>query len=375
MFTKPLNLMVVYILTIINFFILLLPFAAVIIFFIKLNQQFILQQIVRIDFRLLLHVLIFCISFLMILYLFLDSIFGFSTRASLKDCVNYEKLPDFAFLAPLFKEVKERFGRKDVRLYVSKSNEINAFAVGSMSRKAIVLTKGIIVHSLNNTKDRREFLLILRSIMGHEMSHLVNKDYLPALLIITNQKATHFISTILEFTIRFPVIILGYLRIRSRFFLEFALMIYSFVNKIVTFFNRKIVFNFYEFIRRFISRSIEYRSDRQAAHAFGGHNMALALALFGNSGYFTLFSTHPSTKSRIKKVINIERKNNEIIRPLLSSSISNYLAFMFLIIICGISAKNSGMDKAIRYYITNHEILTEKAQFLFSKLQFLTEKK
>ena len=362
---KPLNLIVVYILTIINFVILLLPFTAVAFAIMQINQEYFLTQIAKLDFKFLLSLLIFIISFIMIIYLFLDFIFGFSVRSSLKGCKKYDSIKDFKFLKLIFEQVQESFGRKDVKLYISNSNEINAFAIGSMGRKIMVLTQGIIQHSLNNSKDKREFLLILRSIMGHEMSHLVNKDYLPALLIIINQKATNLISNILKWMITIPLTILGYVRVRSRILFDIVMFIYSTVNKIVTFFNNKIIFNSYEFIRKFISRSIEYRCDRQSAQAFGGHNMGIALSLFGDNGYFTLFSTHPNTTSRINKVKNLARKPG-VIRPLISSSISNYIAFMLLIIISSSTASYSGADELIRYYIIeNHEILYDKITYIF----------
>ena len=365
MLVKPLNLIIVYILTITNFIILLLPFTAVAFAIMHIDQEYFTAQAARLDLKILLLFLIFIISLIMIIYLFLDFLFGFSVGHLLKGCKKYDSAKEFKFLKTIFEQVQESFGRKDVKLYISNSTEINAFAIGSMGRKIMVLTQGIIQHSLNNSKDEREFLLILRSIMGHEMSHLVNKDYLPALLIITNQKATRLISYLLKLSVTLPLTILGYIRIRSRILFDIVMFIYSTVNRIVTFFNNKIIFNLYEFIRKFISRSIEYRCDRQSAQAFGGYNMGKALSLFGNNGYFTLFSTHPNTKSRINKVKNLARKTG-IIRPLISSSISNYIAFIILIITCSSSASGSGADKLIRYYlIENHHILYNKIMYFF----------
>lgn len=357
MISKPLNLILVYILSIINFVIILAPFTAMALFLLKVKKYIFYRHIhdysYQIDLVLVLNILIFLISAMMLLYLFLDFIFGFSVKSSLKDCVRYEKLKNFEFLQQIFDDVKKKFNRKDVKLYISKTSQINAFGVGCLGRNYIVLTHGLISHTLNNSKDRKEFLLMLRSIMGHEMSHLINKDYLPALLMITNQKASNFVARILEIMIKFPINFLGYFRVTSRFLTDCAIMIYNFVYSFLNFFNQKIIANIYEFIRRFLSRFVEYRCDRQSALAFGGYNMAMALALFGGDGYFTIFSTHPSTKSRIKKVMDLKRQENIVIKPLASSSISNYLALMFLIIICAVSAKNSGADEFIRHHI-NH---------------------
>ena len=123
--------------------------------------------------------------------------------------------------------------------------------------------------------------------------------------------------------------------------------------------------NFYQFINKFISRSVEYRCDKQSAQAFGGYNMAKSLTLFGDSGYFTLFSTHPQTKKRIKKTLKVSRKN-KIIRPLFSSSVANYLAFMTLFASCAISAKLSKADQFIRYQIKNQEAILETINHLYN---------
>lgn len=369
MLVKPLNLIIVYILTIINFIILLMPFTAIIILLMNIDQEFVLAKMGQVNFIFLLNLFIFIISFLMIFYLFLDFIFGFSLRSSMKGCTKYEKIKEYEFLEALMEQIHKAFGRKDVRLYIDKSMEINAFAVGSLGKKIIVLTQGLITHTLNNSKDRREFLFNLRSIMGHEMSHLINKDYLPALLIIVNEKVTHLISRLLELTLKIPLTILGYVRVRSRILFDIVMFIYSTVNRIFTAFNEKVVFNLYEFIRRFISRSIEYRCDRQAAQAFGGHNMAVALSLFGDNGYFTLFSTHPNTNKRIERVKNLTRKG-KIIRPLISSSISNYLALLFLVIVCASTAKASEIDLVTRSYLAeNHEMIFAKISFLFQEFK------
>lgn len=373
MFTKPLNLIIVYILTIINFIVLLAPFGAILFLIIKLNLNFVLSDISNADIYLAIKLLIFAISLVMILYLILDFIFGFSVYSSMKGCKNYKRLKEYQFLAQIFEQVKEKFGKNGVKLYIKDSGEVNAFAIGCMGRKAMVLTTGLIQHTLNNSDDKKEFLLNLRSIMGHEMSHLVNKDYLPTLLIIINQKATNLISRILELMIKIPLTILGYMRFRSRIIFDLMMWVYSIVNRVVIFFNSTIIYNLYEFIRKFVSRSAEYRCDLQSAQAFGGQNMKRALTLFGSNGYFTIFSTHPNTNLRIKHVQNVSRKQG-VIHPLISSSIANYFGFMILIIICSTSAKTSGADLMIREYLINSpDALNQYLQYLLNLVAYAIE--
>lgn len=365
MFAKPFSLILVYIVTIFNVVILGAPILAAAAPFMSFGNNVIgidYDTFSKIKFAFLL--LAFTVSFLMLVYLVFDFLFGFSVRSSLKGCVRYEKIKDYDFLTDIFDQVKNKFGEKGVKLYIKNSDEVNAFAVSSLGVRAIVLTRGLINRYLVECPDPKMFLYALRSVLAHEMSHLVNKDFLPAFLIITNQKITNLVSRIMLIIFNFFVRILRFLPYGGRASGRVMVDIYSILNFAITAFNRFIVYNVYEFLRRFISRSIEFRCDRQAGRAFGGQNMALALSMLGESGYFTLFSTHPRTKARIKKVENVKIED-KIVRPRFIDSLSNYFSLMFLVIICLYFAKQAQVDLMLREYIRNHEIIHRKLSMLW----------
>jgi len=370
MFSKPFSLISVYILTVINFSILLLPLLIAAFPFVDFDKgRFIVSaQIVdRVKFSVVF--LVFVVSFLMLLYLFLDFIFGFTCKASLKGAKNFEELSTYKFLGEIFSQVRNKFFAHKVALYIRDNTEINAFAVASTGRRAIVLTSGLIDHYLTNSADRQEFLRSIRSIMGHEMSHLINKDFIPGLLIMVNQKVTNLVSGILHQLLKLFLKILVILRINGRYTNNALIIIYELADGTLTFFNRCVVYNLYEFLRKYIGRTVEYRCDKQSAQAFSGYNMALALAYLGEKGYFTLFSTHPSTKKRIKKVKDIQ-ETGKVIRPLLSSSIANYFSWMILVIICLICAKASKVDLIIRkYLIEDHRIIYQYLKYIYNTVK------
>ncbi len=363
MFSKPISLILVYVVTVINIMVLISPFMIALLPLVNFNSNpGVINKI-----EMLFCFTFFVISFLMLFYLFLDFLLGFSVRSSLKDCKRFDKIKDYDFLSDIFDQVKTKFGEKNVRLYIKNSDEINAYAVSSFNKKAIVLTHGLIKHYLVECSDPKKFLNALRSIMGHEMSHLINKDFLPGFLIITNQKVTNFVSSIL--TMIFRMISRVFIMIPAmRSYSYIMTNAYSISRFLLTFFNRFVVYNIYEFLRRFISRSLEFRCDYQSARAFGGHNMALALSMLGKSGYFTLFSTHPGTAKRIAKVQNI-KITESMIGPRFFDSIANYFSIMFLMIICLYFAKTSGVDLMIRAYLENHEVLYSKIQTLFALIK------
>ncbi len=368
MFSKPFNLILVYVITVINIVILALPLMVVLIPIFNFGgyasaiNAGLFQKM-----KLGLCFLFFLVSFLMLVYLFFDFLLGFSVRSSLKKCSRFEKIKDYDFLSDIFDQVKTRFGEKNVHLYIKNSDEINAYAVSSFNKKAIVLTHGLIKHYLVECSEPKRFLNAIRSIMAHEMSHLVNKDFLPAFLIITNQKVTNFVSSLLGsfFRIIARVVFLIPGGKRAAILMSDA---YSIARFALTSFNRFVVFNIYEFLRRFVSRSIEFRCDRQAARAFGGHNMAYALSMLGKGGYFTLFSTHPGTAKRIAKVQNV-KMTESIIGAGFIDSIANYFSIMFLMIICLYFAKVAEIDVMVRHYLQNHEVIYRKLLMLWSLIK------
>ncbi len=363
MFAKPFNFILVYVVTVFNMTILVSPLVAILIPFIDRRRLTLnISGSMLSQLEMAFFWVIFLVSFFMLCYLFLDMVFGFSVRSSLKNCKRFEKMKDYDFLSNIFDEVKDKFAQKDVKLYIKNSDEVNAFAVASFGRRSVVLTSGIINRYLEESDSPREFLFAIRSILGHEMSHLINKDFLPTYLIIANQKATNFMSWFLNLFFGYAVRFSSIMPLGGRFMGELMIGVYGVLNFVLSSFNRYIVYNVYEFLRKFSSRSIEFRCDKQSALAFGGPNMAFALSFLGESGYFTLFSTHPGTRKRIEKVKYIDLED-KIIRPSFIDSFSNWLTMMIIFVICMAFAKLASVDLLIRQYIYRHEEINHKIHF------------
>lgn len=357
--------MLVYVITIFNLVILCSPLIAIVIPFISIDNNLItIEDNIFQKLKFAFLFVCFLVSFLMLIYLVIDFIFGFSVRSSLKGCVRFEKIKDYDFLTDLFDQTKNKFGEKGVKLYIKNSDEINAYAISCLSKKAIVLTRGLIHHYLEECEDPKAFLYALRSIIGHEMSHLVNKDFLPTFLIITNQKVTNIISAFLHILFNFGIRIFSRLPVGGILAARTMRDSYMILNFVLTAFNRFVVYNIYELLRRFISRSIEYRCDMQSAKAFGGKNMAFALSMLGESGYFTLFSTHPRTKSRMARVDGV-RISDTIVKPRFFDSLANYFSLMFLVVICLYFAKQAYVDVFARLYLRDHETINRKLAVLW----------
>lgn len=359
MFSKPVNLILVYLVTIVNLVIVLFPLALISLPFIDFDSAFLESSSVYSKLKFSIFLLIFLISATMILYLFLDYIFGLSMRYSMRDCKNYKKFKDYEFLSDLLIQIKDKFNQKNIKLYIKKTDRINAYAVSSLRSKVIVLTEGLINHYLVSCRDPQTTISAIRSIMAHETSHLIHKDFLPCFLIIINQKVTNFFSKIIYLVLLSFAKITHFIPIIGFFIYRIIMLSYQIINFLISIFDKVIVYNVYEFIRRIISRSIEYRCDRQSAQAFGGDNMAYALSSLNSGGYISLFSTHPLTKSRIERIQNIKISDKKI-KPNILDRISNNIALLSLVAISAYFGYLANIEEVVKYLLKDHQDIYNK---------------
>jgi hypothetical protein len=301
----------------------------------------------------------------MLIYIFFDFIFGFSVRSITKNCKDYKKLNDYDFLEPILEKTKKVFGVKKVNLLIENSDAINAFAVASTGNKNIVLTTGIIEHFLDLSNDRDEFTNSVSGVMGHEMSHLVNKDFLPGLLLKASERATIFVSILVHFLFRIITKIITLIPGIGIPLNNLIVRIYNLTNKIIMFFHRYIVVNLYMFTLKQISKSIEYRCDRESCYAFGNSGISTALSFLGDNGYFTLFSTHPSTKSRIQRANKITKIKNRI-RVSIINRLSNAVSILAIVYVSVVAGLYADIPHLIQMYGDN----MTKIQSLYQNIKY-----
>ncbi len=359
---KLLSFILVYILSIVNFVIILSPLLIFIIP-IMISQS----EYIKSDSTLTIILLMFLIvSLLMILFMIIDFLFGISTRHFLKDTKEYTKLKDYDVLEGVFEDIKLQFNKHNVKLLISSSEEANAFAIGNMGRQYIVITKGLISAYLIQLKDKEYFLSCIKCIMGHEMSHLINKDYLPALLLQMNENATDIVSKIIFTCFNIIINILQLIPFVGGLLASFIITIYNGIDFIISFFYKYIILSIYKFFQLKISRENEYRCDIQSSEANGGEMMAKALSIFGEEGYTTIFSTHPKTSSRIAKVKNIEQSYG-IIKPRCGNALINFIFVLFMILVPILIYQFMNIKGLIEnYYDIESHI---RMQFIFLKIK------
>jgi len=309
----------------------------------------------------------------MLILLFLDFLFGFSIRPFLKNCKQYHKDQKYKIFYEIFEELKYKFGKSNVNLLIKKSNEINAFAIGGLGRNNIILTEGLLLHYLKCTNNKSEFSNCIEGILGHEMSHLINKDYLPGLLLTINEQATHAVSKIVFLIFNIFIRIFSIIPLIGSLFTSMFLGLYKIFDFFIEFFHKYIILNVYKFLLLQISKKMEYRCDRQSAQSGGADIMALALSYLGENGYFTIFSTHPKTKSRIKKVQKVKLKN-KIRASFLNKFFNTFslICIFYITIIFGIKADIQVLiddyNEFINLIVLHFGFIKMKIQNIFSSI-------
>ncbi len=288
-------------------------------------------------------------NFFTLLFLSFDFIFSFSIRKLTNKAIRYDKDKYYKSLDEIFKNVKNKFNVGNVELYVDKNSTVNAYAVGSLRKKAIILTTGLLNRYADGTKDRNDLMLKIEGILAHEMSHLVNNDYFTGLLLMVNERAVRFVSRLVLLVFNIFIKLFNFVPVVGQYIVISIVQIYKVFDFIIYFFYKYILLKVYDFIQLKLSRSIEYRADRQAGKMIGGKNMAGTLEVLGTKGYISIFSTHPLTKDRVKAVKNVEIADGKI-KPVFLSREMFIITIILLLSLCYYPYKMADVDGIINDY-------------------------
>lgn len=301
-----------------------------------------------------------------LIYIVLDTIFGLTLRRTLKGCVKFKKanyVYCHAEILESFEWLKNRFKMKNVTLYLDPTTSVvNAYAIGGFSGSAVTVTLGLINQMQMGTSSPEEFLDAVRGILGHEMSHLSNKDFLPGLITSASQNISAKTSRVIRIIFIFVSKICRFIPFIGKPISNLIITLYNLLNFILMAFFKIIFLPIYNFLQKVTSRSIEYRCDRESAYAYGGPIMAKGLSLLGKSGYISLFSTHPTTKSRIQSVEKVLPRGGTI-RPGIINVLSNIIALSLIIFICIASSRIANApNMQERYRMEIHNPIKNKIE-------------
>jgi len=268
-----------------------------------------------------------------ILYLLFDFLFGFTIKNLIKNAVNVKDMEDFQAHKELFNETKMRFDIGNVKFLIEDSEIVNAYAVATFRKKYVIVTTAMLTHitnSFENTDDRRD---ALKGLIGHELSHLLNWDFLPNFILLSGQNVSFYVGKVLQLIIGTVISVLRVIPVVG-VALSFGMTItYNVLNFSLNFFYRFIIHPIYLLIERYLGRLVEYRSDYQSAQALNWipmYQSLYALLLLNGNTYHSNFSTHPNTISRVLNIYKVEQNNKNI-------SASFFSKYFGLLLILGIT--------------------------------------
>ncbi|QED23918.1 M48 family metallopeptidase [Candidatus Deianiraea vastatrix] len=335
-----------------------MPFCAIFYFVLHYFLDIASAEITRVmgDFFL---ICIFLISLYCFLYLIFDYLFGITTKSLRKGGKNIAGLSHYEEIYNEFLEIKLHFEIKNVSLFISRDDEINAFAVGCFRENFIIITQGMIDAIGERTSTKEHFTKAIAGIIAHEMSHITHRDFLPGLLLYYTKGANLFLAKILHLIISFAILLISMIPIIG----FFAKIIIKFIYKCIDGMFNKIIFNKIVvpidfLVRMLFSRHIEHRADGDSARCLGGIGIAIALNAISPMKRFSwqsILSSHPSTKSRIKFVSKINQ-TDKVIKSGIIEYISNIFCICVLLFSTVILYNISNASKLPHYICSFYEL-------------------
>jgi len=216
---------------------------------------------------------------------------------------------EYPQLHKMIKELAKQIGLPEPKLYIVPTMTPNAFATGPSPKKAVVAcTEGIL--QLLSDKE-------LKGVLAHELSHVKNRDMLVTTIAATLAAVISYLATMARYAALF-----GGSRDRdnngANIFALLALVIFAPIAALL--------------LQLAISRSREYLADETGAKTIND-GLPLANALnklergnkaqplrhgspatsslfivnpFSGNGLVSLFSTHPPTQERVKRLMEMK---------------------------------------------------------------------
>ncbi len=212
---------------------------------------------------------------------------------------------DKDYLLPIFEEVYEEAKslspdlNKDIRLYVTDSMAVNAFAVG---RKTIAVTRGAI-HVFNPDE--------LKGILAHELGHMANGDTKALLISLVGNGFFSLIIVVLRIAVNIiqmisnalsgkniVILAIAFITLMTRLLIDISIFLFMFAGDVILALN---------------SRYSEYLADEYAYLIGYGENLKNSLYIISQISMpkkatltERLKASHPYTSARIERLEKLE---------------------------------------------------------------------
>lgn len=227
---------------------------------------------------------------------------------------------EYADLHRIFRGVRSRFKNKNAGLYVLESDESNAYAIQSPTRKAVAFTTPLLeqMHALwkpdQTDEQRQQYEAAIEGIIAHEFSHLKHNDFVPSWFFYGTIRVADFIRKTLVRIIQGIVFVVAFIPFIGPLGAYALGLVTQVVHGVTLGLFKMIIPRFIRFFDALPMRIVENRCDRHAVSVVGATPVFLGLYTLADQGHadrLRLLDDHPPTIVRVARVYSLMTRRDE----------------------------------------------------------------
>lgn len=218
---------------------------------------------------------------------------------------------DYAEVYRIFSEARSQFRLRSAKLYVADAEEINAYAIQSPTKKAVVFTTPLLDELAafwqpeRSEEQRERYYGAIEGIIAHELSHLKHNDYIPSWFFYGTIRLADLIRAAVVQIIQ----VLIHILVIIPFVGGLIALALGLATRLVNFISIKVFFISVPKLIRLLDalpmRIVEQRCDNHAATLVGAGPVFLglySLAHLGVADRLRILDDHPPTIVRVARV-------------------------------------------------------------------------
>ena len=252
-------------------------------------------------------VLLFCISFVLCLYISLDILFGFTVFSKTRKLKSYRFSMRYGNICQKpFEEIKEIFKIPETQLLISPDAEEKAYTVASIGKSFICITTGALDSLRMKTQSDEEFQVVLKGLLARQAIIFAGGDHLVQAIFGINKSVTKVTKLVNSLFFKLCGKILSFIPVLGIYLQKVC----HFLNKSIGAFLEGInifLMIIFKIFTSMITGRDECYYDAKASEIVGGKSVAKALS-FTEKPDYKLFSTSTNIHKRIKKISDITKK-------------------------------------------------------------------
>ena len=272
------------------------------------------------------EVVLFCISFILCLYIVLDILFGFTVFSKTSKLKGYKFSMRYGKICHKpFEEIKTTFRIPTTNLLISPDIQEKAYTVASIGKSFICVTTGALDSLRMKCQTDEEFQEVFKGLIARQAIILTEGHHLVQAVFEINTsvtKLTKWTNSLFFKLFGKALSIIPVVGVALQKICNFANKGISFILECINIFLVVI----YKVITSITAGIDDSYCDEKASEIVGGKIVAKALS-FTEKADYKLFSTATNIHKRIKKIAGIEKK----LKPQIGGSLPKIMVFIAII--------------------------------------------